>query len=185
MKRVFYHENMYQKAVSFGLIAMFLTACGPGFKTLVENQNLPVSDVEKAALLNAPEAEFLSRVNALRAEYDLPLLEIHPVLQGAARRHSAYMNGLDLLTHSQPSPNQSSSARILNAGGHFEVTGENIACGNASAEAVFNQWFNSTAHLRNMISVNYRYIGIAREGSSAEAKYQNCPYYWTTDFAGD
>jgi uncharacterized protein YkwD len=168
---------MFKNVLWVTLIINILTACGPGAQKLLENgSQLPGSNgspASKSDSLSGPENEFLARINGLRAQYDLPLLQISPALQAAARNHSEYMNSNGFLSHSEPSPNLSSGDRIRNAGGDFDVTGENIAYGSDSAERTYLQWFNSTGHLHNMLSVNYQYIGIARAG-----------LYWTTDFGG-
>lgn len=181
---------MFTPPVRFCLILILLSGCGSNLKSSpqdlsnVKDPGLSSASPSASNGLSDEENDFLLRINALRAQYDLPLLQLHPALQVAARKHSQYMNQNDLLSHSEPSPNESSSKRIQNAGGNFDVTGENIACGNDSASKTFDQWFASTGHLRNMLSIHYQYIGIAREGQDGDQKTKNCPYFWTTDFSG-
>jgi hypothetical protein len=58
--------------------------------------------------------------------------------------------------------------------------GENIAAGNSSAQATFNQWKNSPGHNANMLSANFNAIGIGR-AFQASATYD---WYWSTEFGG-
>ncbi len=141
----------------------------------------PASQVQR---LSSDEQVFLVKINQLRAQNGLAELALDPVLQKSSAAHSEYMNSIDYLTHDEPPPNLASWDRIANAGGDFNYTGENIACGNASGDKTFTQWYNSPGHLANMLSPNFKYIGIARAGSDAEALSKNCPYFWTTDFGG-
>jgi hypothetical protein len=55
---------------------------------------------------------------------------------------------------------------------------ENIAAGNSTAQATFEQWRNSSGHNANMLHSNMRTIGIGR------AFVAGSPYgwYWTTEF---
>ena len=175
---------MFTRAAYFYLFLSFLSACGQNPKGALQTVQNPNRTGDSKVVLGTEEADFLVRINALRAQYDLPALQVDPFLQIAARRHSQYMNQNDLLSHREPAPNESSSKRIQSAGGNFDVTGENIACGNESGAKTFEQWFNSIGHLRNMLSVNYRFIGIAREGSEADRALRSCPYFWTTVFGG-
>jgi hypothetical protein len=56
---------------------------------------------------------------------------------------------------------------------------ENIAAGNSTAQATFEQWRNSSGHNTNMLRSNHKAIGIGR------AFVSGSPYgwYWTTEFA--
>jgi uncharacterized protein YkwD len=125
------------------------------------------------ATLSEEELNFLVQINALRAQNGDAPLAVDPILQQTARAHSIYMANLDFLTHDEPDPNLTSWDRIHNAGGDFNLTGENIACGNTDAAATYLQWLNSPEHLENMLLPTFQFIGIAVSGD-----------YWTTDFSG-
>lgn len=57
--------------------------------------------------------------------------------------------------------------------------GENIAAGNASVSATFEQWHNSAGHLANMLSDVYTHMGIGHVKTNE--KYKN---YWSQLFIG-
>ena len=67
---------------------------------------------------------------------------------------------------------------IDEAGYGGSATGENIAAGNSTAEATFDQWVNSDGHCRNMMSSNSDEIGIGY------ARVEGSPYghYWVQNF---
>ena len=167
---------------SFGMFLVIASGCGTGVDP---HLNAGVSPLPNGKNLTAVELNFLGLINQLRAENSLSPLEVDSHVQASAELHSAYMNQLDQLSHVEPSPQFSSDDRIKSTGGDFLMTGENIACGNADAQSTFNQWVNSSGHLANMLSPHYQYIGIARAGSEADVSQKNCPWYWTTDFAGN
>ena len=135
--------------------------------------------------LSTEEATFFTLINQLRQSKGVAPLQLSPILQKTAASHSAYMDAGDSLDHSEPAPNTNSWDRIANAGGNFNTSGENIACGNESGEGTYQQWVNSPGHYANMIDSGYQYIGIARAGTPASEANHGCPYYWTTDFAGN
>jgi uncharacterized protein YkwD len=136
--------------------------------------------------LSAEESEFVTLLNRLRTRLNLNPLTLHPSLQAAARKHSAWMadqdrilrNG-DQLTHNGPGKNDTLVTRAKDREGYvYRRLGENIACGFPDAKRIFKLWAYSPVHLANMIHPHFREIGIAREGDGSE----DCPYYWTNDF---
>ena len=135
-------------------------------------------------VLSAEENNFFVLINQLRVQRGVKPLQLSAVLQQTAAEHSAYMDAADDLGHTEPAPNSSSGDRITNAGGDFDSTGENVACGNSTAQGTYTQWVNSSGHLANMIDGDYTSIGISRAGTTSSEANHDCPYYWTTDFGG-
>jgi uncharacterized protein YkwD len=73
-------------------------------------------------------------------------------------------------------------SRISSFGYDFSGTaGENIAAGNSTAQATFEQWKSSPGHNANMLNLTYRVIGIGRIGNTSSS-YK---WYWTTDFGSE
>ena len=132
------------------------------------------------------EQEFSTLINRFRQKLGLRILEIHPALQIAARKHSAWMAEQDRtlqdgnqLSHDGPGETDTMVTRIRDREGYdFRRVGENIACGIMDAKTVFKMWAFSPSHLSNMVNPYFQEMGIAREGTGNEA----CPYYWTNDF---
>jgi uncharacterized protein YkwD len=59
------------------------------------------------------------------------------------------------------------------------ASAENIAAGSSTAQAALDQWKNSDAHCRHMMSPTNRMFGVGRAFDS-ESDYGN---YWTQMFA--
>lgn len=61
------------------------------------------------------------------------------------------------------------------AGYQYVFCGENIAYGFRNADSVMNAWMNSEGHRSNILSANYKEIGVG-------CYYQNGTYYWVQVF---
>jgi len=61
------------------------------------------------------------------------------------------------------------------------ASGENIAAGSADAATTLQQWKESNGHCNNMMSPEFKLIGVAL-GENVDATYD---YYWTQMFARD
>lgn len=141
-----------------------------------------------AGLLVAPtafayeseELAFLTLINNYRQSHGLPPLTMSVSLYNASEGHSCDMGSRGYFSHNTPE-GVTPWTRIRNAGYLYNTyLGENIAAGYSTAQSVFNAWAASSGHNANMLSGNYRAIGIGRcyVGGSPYG------YYWTTDFGG-
>ncbi|MBE0429920.1 MAG: hypothetical protein IBX61_08630, partial [Thermoleophilia bacterium] len=115
-----------------------------------------------------------------RQAHGQPPLTMSVPLYNAAKGHSYDMGARRYFAHNTPE-GVTPWDRIRAAGyGYNTHLGENIAAGSDSAQVVFDAWRSSAGHNANMLSANYRAIGIGRyyvPGSPYG-------YYWTTDFGG-
>ena len=129
---------------------------------------------------DSEETAFLGLINNYRAQNGLPGLTLSNSLSNAARGHSADMAIRNYFSHTG-SDGSSPWDRIRAAGYSYNTyLGENIAAGYPGAQANFDAWRNSPPHNANMLSANFRAIGIGRyyvPGSTYG-------WYWTTDFGG-
>ena len=149
----------------------------------------PVSRSTSAAEYspNGEECRFLAVINQYRAESnsDLPPLTLLRSLGAAADHHATDMANHNYFDHTL-SDGTTWSQNIINHGYDFNAlgagAGENLAAGtnSATADAVFTQWRNSSRHNANMLSSDFKAIGIGRAYNSG-AKYD---WYWTTTFGG-
>lgn len=99
-------------------------------------------------------------------------------LNTAARLHSEDMATNNYFSHTGLN-GSTFSQRILATGYTGSPQGENIAAGNLSPEATFNQWRNSPAgHCQGMMSANANEIGLGY-GFSASSQWT---HYWTLVF---
>ena len=124
------------------------------------------------------EEKLLGLINDFRAQNDQRALGRNGKLDTAALNHSPDMANRGFFSHNTPeggTPDQ----RIAAAGYNFSWWGENIyksAQGDASAQAAFTSWVNSSGHRANMLSSNFTQIGIGRATASDGRTY------WTNTF---
>src|SRR5262249_18310563 len=122
-------------------------------------------------------AQVLTLVNQQRAANGLAPLTRNSALDSAASQHSSDMAASKTLSHT--GSDGSSPGQRINAAGYYWYTyGENVAAGQSSAQAVMDAWMSSSGHRANILSPDFKDIGIAvvyRAGSTYG-------YYWTQDF---
>jgi uncharacterized protein YkwD len=133
-----------------------------------------------AVALDSEEAAFCTLINDYRATKGLPALMVSESLTNASEWHSTDMANKNYFSHTD-SLGRDPFQRMTALGyGYSTYRGENIAAGNSTATATFDQWKNSSGHNANMLNANYKVIGIGKAYNAA-ATYRN---YWTTDFGG-
>lgn len=121
------------------------------------------------------EAEIVTLVNARRTQGascggtampPVPPLAAHAALRCAARVHTKDMADRDYFDHTNPE-GQAPWDRMELAGYMWSAAGENIAGGNASAEATMTQWMNSPGHCSNIMNGDYEDLGVGHVESAA------------------
>lgn len=130
------------------------------------------SEQEDAIL--AYEQEVVRLVNEERAARGLPALTCSAELSDGAREKSADMQKMGYFSHTSPtygSPFDQMKARGIN----YRYAGENIAMGYATPEAVVNAWMHSEGHKANILSENFKEIGVG---------YMETGHYCTQWFKG-
>jgi uncharacterized protein YkwD len=146
------------------------------------------------------EERVLEIVNQERLDNGgLPPLKGQAQLTSAAEGHSFNMADRNFFSHCDPDnlPTQTLGLRLAAAGYSFNVAGENIGGGYTSPEDVMTTWMASSGHRDNILSTNYRELGIgyvSQPGDQANVRVDlnsDCatdfidgPYvhYWTQDF---
>jgi len=127
------------------------------------------------------ESQFLELINDYRSDRGLSRLALSDTLTRAAAWKSAHMANNDYFGHDDQGLGRDFVGRLRDCGYTANTwLAENIAAGNASAEATFEQWRNSPGHNANMLNTNLRAIGIAR----AHNTNSSYGWYWTTEFGG-
>ncbi|NCD72052.1 CAP domain-containing protein [Mucilaginibacter agri] len=130
--------------------------------------------------------EFLYRINKARAagcscgkQYmpPAPPLTWNANLEAAAIAHAQDMNNRNYFSHTSKD-GRTSEDRIVAAGysmiGYRSLAvGENIAFGQTSIAEVSDGWFKSEGHCHNLMSREFKEIGVAHVGQ-----------YWTQEFGG-
>lgn len=130
--------------------------------------------------------DLLARINALRASGAscgasgnfpaVPELAWNDKLTQAADAHAADMAAKNYFTH-ESQDGRSFSDRITAAGYSWSAAGENIAAGQQTVESVMSSWRNSDGHCANLMSANYKDVGVACRPATG-AKFSK---YWVMD----
>src|SRR5881394_2840444 len=136
----------------------------------------------------AVAARVLELVNAARAQardcgkghrFDAAgALTASPTLAEAARLHSLDMAEHRTLGH-PGSDGSKPEERITRAGYEWQGTGENVASGQQTADAVVAAWLKSPGHCANIMEPRFTEMGVA----FALAPGENPNIYWTQEFA--
>lgn len=121
----------------------------------------------------AAEAEVLRLVNERRATVGCGPLSESPALAELAGDYSAKMADEGFFDHTDPEGNspwdRAAAAGISNLGG------ENIARGQADAQAVMDAWMNSAGHRANILNCDFTTLGVGVHFGSGGP-------WWTQDF---
>ncbi|HEV2108989.1 MAG TPA: SH3 domain-containing protein [Thermomicrobiales bacterium] len=143
---------------------------------------LPAPPVQLTAVggycADGEENAFLGLINQYRAANGLGRLVHTQTLAAAAEHHSVDMATNNYFSHTMLD-GTGVAQNLANHGYSDSSTwGENIAAGNASAAATFEQWRTSPGHNANMLNASFGAIGIGR-ASGGSSSYGT---YWTTVF---
>jgi RNA polymerase sigma factor (sigma-70 family) len=120
------------------------------------------------------EQEMLALVNQARKNAGCGAVHNDSRLAKAALGHSTDMAKRDYFSHE--TPEGVTPWDRARAAGYTQPSGENIAAGNTSAKATFQQWMNSPGHRANILNCDSKAMGVGR---AAGASYR---YYWTQMF---
>ena len=126
------------------------------------------------------EQEMLALINDFRAGRGLEPLALSRPLGAAATHKSQEMANRGYFRHT--SPDGVAPRQLLARHGyeHNTAIGENIAAGQESAAATFEQWRESASHRELMLGEDFTAVGIAR-AHDAGSRYD---WYWTAEFGG-
>lgn len=98
-------------------------------------------------------------------------LTLNDQLNNAAQGHSNWMLANKTMSHTGAN-GSSVGTRVTAAGYIWRAVGENVAMGFTSEDAVMKGWLGSSGHCKNIMSANYKELGVGRAGN-----------YWTQNFA--
>lgn len=128
----------------------------------------------------------------------LPPLKSSPLLDSSSETHSTNMANRDFFAHCDVDTKKKPWDRMTDVGYNWNYAGENIAVGYSTPTSVMNGWMNSSGHRANILSINYREIGVGYvyqsndQGNIRQDTNGDCnadgrvvgPYYsyWTQNF---
>lgn len=129
-----------------------------------------------APTAEAWQEEMLASVNALRASAGVAALTLCTPLNRAAADYAGVMAGQGWFDHTGPDGRQPWD-RMAAAGYQYRAAGENIAAGQQDVRAVMAAWRDSPGHYANIVSPNFRHLGVGRAASTDEYGV-----YWVQNF---
>jgi uncharacterized protein YkwD len=155
--------------------------------------------VRSAAEDTSPEQDVVEIVNQERWNNGmLPPLKRVTELDNSSEGHSSSMASRNFFAHCDLDTGKSPWVRMNDAGYFWNAAGENIAAGQSSPAAVMTSWMNSSGHRANILSTNFREIGVGYYFQSADQgnvrrdlnsdctadSFNHGPYqtYWTQNF---
>ncbi|HWG83881.1 MAG TPA: CAP domain-containing protein [Deinococcales bacterium] len=119
-----------------------------------EERVLQLTNAARARGWDCASKSFAGRVS-------LPPLSRNLALDRAARAQSAAMALAGYFDHVSAVDGSHPAERVSAAGYNWRLTGENIASGQETPEEVVDQWLRSPGHCRNIMSADFREIGIS------------------------
>ncbi|MFK0285178.1 CAP domain-containing protein [Streptomyces sp. NPDC090499] len=129
----------------------------------------PITTSQEAVV----EAEVLKLVNEERAKVGCSALSASSSLAKLAEAFSDDMAARDFFDHTDPDGktpwDRAAAAGIANLGG------ENIARGQATAQAVMDAWMNSEGHRANILNCDFKTLGVG-------VHFGEGGPWWTQDF---
>lgn len=138
--------------------------------------NQPVVDAEY-------EQEVVDLVNLERGNRGLPPYKRVTALDEAARYHSADLGQDNYFDHNTYDRAGGNLVYVCDTWTRIDTyysgaSGENIAAGYSTPQAVMDAWMNSTGHRNNILSTYSWEIGVGYATASGSTYYR----YWTQDF---
>jgi uncharacterized protein YkwD len=130
-------------------------------------------DAPTPAVSGSDAAKILGLVNQERAKVGCSPLHADSSLNSLAQSFSDEMAARGFFDHTDPDGNtpwdRADKAGVKNLGG------ENIAQGQADAQAVMDAWMNSAGHRANILNCDYTRLGVG-------VHYGSGGPWWTQDF---
>ncbi|MFI6697180.1 CAP domain-containing protein [Streptomyces sp. NPDC050433] len=149
------------------------SSSAPAPEKTTERATPPQTPPASSAAPSTAEAEVLALVNEERAKAGCQPLRADKALNGLAEAFSKDMADRGFFDHTDPDGDtpwdRAQQAGITNLGG------ENIARGQADANAVMASWMASEGHRENILNCDYKTIGIG-------AHFAEGGPWWTQDF---
>ena len=122
-------------------------------------------------------ADLLELVNHERSSKGLLPLTMDESLTDVAGDFACEMIEAEFFSHRSPKTNLDPGERLTRAGYIYFTMGENLAVGQGSAGDVFEDWMTSPEHRDNILSPQWREIGIAVRAT------HDGQFYWVQEFA--
>ncbi|MEV5985069.1 CAP domain-containing protein [Streptomyces sp. NPDC052051] len=128
---------------------------------------------QRTAASSSVEAQVIALVNQERAKVGCSPVTANSALSGLAQAFSEDMAARNFFDHTDPSGNDPWDR--AKARGITGLGGENIARGQANAQAVMDAWMHSPGHRANILNCDFKTLGVG-------VHYGSGGPWWTQDF---
>ena len=118
-----------------------------------------ISEKYSVSVQSSAENKILELMNAKRVEAGLQPLSMDDKLQSIARYKSNHMIQNRYFSHTNPDGTNWTNW-LKTIGYKYNSTAENIAYNTNDPVELFNQWWNSEGHRKNMMNPSYTKVGI-------------------------
>jgi uncharacterized protein YkwD len=141
---------------------------------------------QAAVSYNTQEIAFVKLLNDYRVAHNLQPLLVSDALSLACERHGSDMGKYKFFSHTTvqsdwfPVGSASWDRMRLCGYNYYTAEAEIIAAGQSTADAVFQAWKGSPTHNADMLSANYKVLGIGFVTVTGSPY----TYYWVTDLGG-
>ncbi|ASD64194.1 CAP domain-containing protein [Bdellovibrio bacteriovorus] len=155
------------------LFVLALTACagggggdsaGPGAGGSNEQESNGESSEAECDPMTGMACEVLMAVNHERTSRGLDALVALPACVAEAQAHADDMVARNFFAHD--SPTETTTQRFARFGLSGSYWGENIAAGYSTAAQVMAGWMSSAGHRNNILSSNFRTMGVGIAANS-------------------
>ncbi len=171
---IYPNDTVYIPAGDIGKVGASMTDNGDGSVRTSAKVNKNIGITSKSTK-NEFETKVAQLVNKERSTRGLPLLKLSEEVSNVARVKSEDMRDSKYFDHN--SPKYGSPFQMMKEFGiQYRTAGENIAKGQKTPESVMNAWMNSEGHRKNILSPNFREIGVGF------VKDNYGTTYWTQQF---
>ena len=136
------------------------------------------AETPDAAVLKEYTEIIVNQVNNARTAKNLPELSILPVVNDYAQVRAEELT--ELCDHNRPDGRDCFTV-MKDDGFFYNVAGENIAAGNSTPMATFEQWMKSQKHRENILGKDFTHIGIGYT-YDPQGMYR---HYWSMFLVGE
>ena len=139
-------------------------------------QSCQVSGLQQEVLTQVNRARASAKYCGVEFFKAAPVLKWNFQLAAAASEHSADMANHNYFEHASRN-GQSFTDRMARNGYNWRTAGENISAGRETVQAAMNSWIKSPGHCANIMSPQFREIGVA----CSYHESSNYKTYWTME----
>lgn len=186
---------MSKRLAAAGFVVFVLGACvAPSESDLffVRGNTLPAGSVNTQPLPTVLSSSFpgcsepaqaaawrnavIELVNQERLARGLNVVAHDPTLEAMATQYACELIQYEFFDHVNPVTGSTLADRAQEFQYDFLVVGENLAAGQASPEAAFEDWMNSPSHRQNILDPRFTHLGVAIRIGGEYATY------WVQEF---